>query len=68
VIESKPTVWLWGKAEVHVFERENGKLANLSGYDDDGRLAWIPGLDEIKDAKKKKMGSSEPGTAMFPFP
>jgi hypothetical protein len=60
----QPQAWLRGKAKVHIIDCPycgGGRLASLSGYDEDGRIAMVPGPDEIREARRKKMGFQQVG-------
>jgi hypothetical protein len=57
-----PKAWLRGRAEVHICDIGGPRLASLSGYDDDGRMAMIPGPDEIREAIEKDMVFERVGT------
>jgi hypothetical protein len=62
----EPKAWLRGRAEVSICDIGGPRLASLSGYDDDGRMAMIPGPDEIKEANRKKMAFKWVGNHYMP--
>jgi len=58
----EPKAWLRGRAEVSICDYGGPRLAMLSGYEGDGRMAMIPGPDEIKEAIEKDMVFERVGT------